>query len=217
MRLKLSWLLIFSPRHRFILYHFTTTFLSGVHVLSCRWLSLPGCLFLGPPRGVVSHRWEARATPFSNRSSLNAWEHLISHVSIWWYVWFGEVSWIMELWSFLKIDSQDEKNPLGGLKAERKNIWRRSLKMNLNNGDLPFVFALVLLSWIGNSGHRWQNTSVWYGGNNNKNSPSNLLLFFFIKPHEDFLWLCLYLMTGRMNSRGFFWSVWTKDRNDSLR
>lgn len=51
-----------------------------------------------------------------------------------------------------------------GWKAERKNIWRSSLKMN--NGDLPFVFALVLFSGTENSGRRWQIKSVLCGDNN---------------------------------------------------
>lgn len=41
-----------------------------------------------------------------------------------------------------------------GWKAKRRNIWCSCLKMNMNNGDLPFVFAFVLFSGSENSGWR---------------------------------------------------------------
>lgn len=62
------------------LFHFEMTFLSGVPAQCCRWRSPPGCCFLGPPRGVVSHRREAPARIFQTGA---AW----MHGGIWFPMW----------------------------------------------------------------------------------------------------------------------------------
>lgn len=147
-------------------------------VLCCWWHSLPGCLFLSPPRGAISRCSEAPACIFQRGA---AW----MHGSIWFPMWVVMIGLIGR--SFMDYGALEFsenrfvgwKRTLLVLQAERKNIWHSHFKMNLNNGDLPFVFSLVPLSWTGNSGHRWQNICAGYGDNN----PDNV----FFSSHP-FLW-----------------------------
>lgn len=87
--LKLSWKHFFflffdltaktASAPQVVLFHFKMTF-SGMPAQCCRWRSPIGCCFLGPPRGVVSHRWEAPARIFQTGA---AW----MHGGIWFPMW----------------------------------------------------------------------------------------------------------------------------------
>lgn len=147
------------------------TFLSGVPARCCRWHSPPGCRFCGPPRGVVSHRREAPSRIFQTGAACMHGDNLISHVRL----VIGPIWRSCVDYGALELSENRFarwKEVSHGWKAERKKIWRSRWKMNMINGDVPFVFALVLFSWCGNSVQRWQSRSVLYGDNN----PTDLLL-----------------------------------------